>query len=89
MHIKDVKVKLLNAIKKQGNKKTGEPYLFYTANFLDESSNVVRLNLSNQLSVDPILTKKLDNAKEVPCIIDIQIYQSGFNLKGSVVKMVL
>jgi hypothetical protein len=87
MLIAKQKLTLLNAIKKQGIKKDGQPYLFYTASLLDSESNVLKMNLSNELSKNTALTTKLDTAKQVPCTIDFSIYQSGFNLKGTVVKI--
>jgi len=78
---------LLNAIKKQGIRKDGQPYLFYTVSLLDSESNVLKMNLSNELSKNLALTTKLEVAKQVPCTIDISVYQSGFNLKGTIVKI--
>jgi len=89
MLIPNQKIKLLRAVRHEGKKKSGDPYLFYSASFLDSESNVLKMNLSNELSQDIALTKKLDTAKEVPVSIDVVIYQSGFNLRGTVVNMEL
>jgi len=89
MLIKNQKVKLLRAVRHEGTKKNGEKYLFYSASFLDDGANVIKMNFSNSLSEDKKITDKVDNVKEVPVAIDFQIYQSGFQLRGTVVDIVL
>jgi hypothetical protein len=87
MLIKQQKIKLLRAVRHQGQKKNGDDYLFYSGSWLDDESNVLKMNLSNELSKDIKVTKILDTAKELPVIIDVVVYQSGFNLRGTVVKL--
>jgi hypothetical protein len=89
MIIQKQKLTLLSAFKREGTKKEGGAYMFYTGNFLDSESNVLKMNLSNELSNNSTLTAKLVTAKQVPCVVDLSIYQSGFNLKGTVVKIEL
>ena len=62
MLIKNQKVKMLKCVRHEGVKKNGEKYLFYSASFLDEGSNVLRMNFSNSLSANTELTSKLDDA---------------------------
>ena len=89
MLITKQKLTLLNVVRREGVKKDGEKFLFYSASFLDNESNVVKMNLNNDLSKNVGITAKLDVAKQVPCEIDFALYQSGFNLKGTVVKIEL
>jgi len=89
MLVQNIKLKMLNAVRRSGLKKSGEAYMFYAGTFLDEQSNVIKMNLSNALSGETGLTKKLDVAKEVPVSVDVAIYQSGFNLRGTIVKLTL
>jgi len=83
------KLTLLKVAKREGTKKDGSPYLFYGADFLDNDSNVLRMNLNNNLSADKELTKKLEGARQIPCIVDFNLTAAGFNLKGTVVKVEL
>jgi len=89
MLVKQQKIKLLRAVRHEGKKKNGDEYLFYSASFLDDESNVLKMNLSNEMSKNLKVTKILDTAKEIPVIIDVVIYQSGFNLRGTVVNLEL
>ena len=87
MLVQGLKTKLLRAVKHEGVKKTGEKYLFYSASFLDEGANVIKMNFSNQLSENKKVAEKYENSKEIPVTIDFQIYQSGFNLRATVVDI--
>jgi len=87
MIVQNIKIKLLNARRIQGINKKGEPFMFYMLSFLDEEANVLKINMSNTLSADSGLTKKLDNLKETPVTIDLALRQSGFNLRGTVVAI--
>jgi len=87
MIIKDIKVKLLRADKLQGMSKEGKPFMFYVAHLLDEDANVLRLNLSNDLSNDSGLTSKLEDLREKIVTVSISLRQSGFGFKANVVKL--
>ena len=89
MLIQGIKIKLLRAVRHEGVKKNGEKYLFYSASFLDDGANVIKMNFSNQLSENKKITDKIDGIKEIPVTIDFQIYQSGFSLRGTVVDIAL
>jgi hypothetical protein len=78
---------LLNAQKREGVKKDGTKYMFYSVSFLDSESNVLKMNLGDKLNKDTVLTGRLENAHQVPVVIDLALYQTGFNLKGTVVKI--
>jgi len=87
MLIPKVKLTLLNAMRREGTRKDGQPYLFYAISFLDSESNVLKMNLGNELSKNKTLTTKLDISKQIPCTVDIMIHPTGFNLKGTIVKV--
>jgi len=61
--------------------------MFYMLSLLDDEANVLKINMSNSLSADAGLTKKLDLLKESPITISIALRQSGFNLRGTVVEV--
>ena len=84
MIIKNQKVVLLNARKHEGVKKDGKPFLFYAGTFLDDESNVLKVNFSNALSADSKIQKALIEAQQIPVSIDLSVYQSGFNLRGTI-----
>lgn len=84
MVIKNQEVVLLRAVKHEGKKQTGEPFLFYSGTFLDAESNVVRMNFNNALSANPAIQKQLETANQITVNIDFTLYQSGFNLKGTI-----
>jgi len=84
MVIKNIKVVLLNAKRQEGTKKDGKPFLFYAGTFLDEESNVLKVNFSNAISADTKITKILDEVQQTPVSIDLSVYQSGFNLRGTI-----
>jgi hypothetical protein len=81
------KMTLANAVRREGMRKDGTKFLFYSLTLMDGEANVIKLNLSNELSEDKNLTAKLSTLKLAPCTIDITLYQSGFTLKGTVVKI--
>lgn len=85
MVIKNIKVVLLNAKRHEGKKKDNSPFLFYAGTLLDDESNVIKVNFSNALSADTKIQKYLDEAQQVPVSIDLSVYQSGFNLRGTIV----
>jgi len=87
MVIKNQKVVLLNAKRFEGIKKDGKPFLFYTGTFLDEESNVLKVNFSNAISADAKIQKVLNEAQQIPVSIDLSVYQSGFNLRGTIVAI--
>jgi len=87
MVIENIKVRLLRANKLQGIDKGGKPYMFYVANVIDEDANVLKINLSNALSNDSGLAQKLEELKDKIVTISLALRQSGFNLKGTIVKL--
>jgi len=84
MIIKNLQIVLLNAKRQEGTKKDGKPFLFYAGTFLDEESNVLKVNFSNAISADTKITKILDDIQQTPVSITLSIYQSGFNLRGTI-----
>jgi len=88
MLIKNQKVNLLTIVKREGVRGSDKkPYLFYQGSFLDEQAKVIQMNLSNDLSADSNAIAKLIPLRNVAATIDFEVFQSGFSLKGVVVRI--
>ena len=78
---------MLQLKKNEGTDKKGQPYLFYTAVLLDDKANVLRMNLSNEFATHTADVNKLSKLQEAQVTIDLNINQTGFNLRGTIVNM--
>jgi len=87
MTLKNSDLTLLTVIKREGISKQGLPYLFYQGRFLDDEGNVCELKFAKSVVDDSPLISKLMTVKNKPVTIDVSIYKSGFNLKGTVSKI--
>ena len=86
MVVKNQKMIFLKSKLHQGTKGS-KPYLFYDVSLMDDEQNTIKVNLSNELCVNKALISKMATAKLSPCSVDLVIYQSGFSLKGTVVRL--
>jgi len=81
MQLKNIKLTLLKANKREGVSSNKKPYLFYTGTFIDENAKVCALKFGTELeqkgSIPEIL--ELQNA---PVTVDISLYPSGFKFTG-------
>jgi len=87
MLLKKQDLQLIKVEKREGISKQGKPYLFYVGKFIDGDGDTAQLKFVNEVVADSKLVAKLMTAHNVPVSVDISIYSSGFNLKGSIVSI--
>lgn len=84
MLIKKCDLQMIKIDKIEGISKQGKPYLFYTGKFMDSDGEQVSMKLGNNIANDAKVIKDLMAVKNIPVTVDVNIYSSGFVLKGSV-----
>lgn len=89
MLLKNIDLNLLKVEKREGVSKQNKPYMFYVGKFIDADGDVCLLNFQNHIAGDSKIVEKLLKAKNLPVTLDISLYSSGFNLKGSVAHIEL
>jgi hypothetical protein len=85
--IKNIDLQLLKVVKREGISKKGNAYLFFDGRFLDQEGDVINLKINNKIAENTTQVAKLLSVKNVECNVDLALYPSGFNLKGTVVKI--
>jgi len=75
--------------KKEGVSRQGSPYLFYEGKFIDDEGNICSLKLGKEVLEDAELLQRLMSAKNVQVTLDLALYPTGFNLKGTIAKIEL
>jgi len=89
MILKNQDLTMLNMNKKEGISRQGAKYLFYEGKFLDDEGNICSLKLGKQILEDEQLLLQLLSAKNVQVTLDLELYPTGFNLKGTIAKIEL
>ena len=87
MILKSAELNLLKVEKREGISKLGKNYLFYEGKFLDDEGDVLSLKIGKQVTDVPALITKLLAVKNVEVVVDVALYPTGFNLKGTIVKI--
>jgi hypothetical protein len=89
MILKKQDLTMLNMSKKEGVSRQGSPYLFYEGKFIDDEGNICSLKLGKNVLEDEQLLLQLLTAKNKEVTLDLALYPTGFNLKGTIVKIEL
>jgi hypothetical protein len=87
MILKNQDLTLLNMSKKEGVSRQGAPYLFYEGKFMDDEGNISSLKLGKDILGNAKLLAQLMTLKNTPVTLDLALYPTGFNLKGTIVKI--
>jgi len=89
MLLKNQDLRMLSMSKKEGISRQGTPYLFYEEKFIDDDGNICSLKLGKEILDNEQLLLKLLSAKNVEVTLDLALYPTGFNLKGTIAKIQL
>ncbi len=78
---------MLNMNKREGISRQGKPYLFYEGKFIDDEGNICSLKLGKKVTDNEQQVLQLLSAKNVEVTLDLALYPTGFNLKGTIDKI--